>query len=407
MTTRGLTGRGWSLLVAACAVAGAAVALGQDDLLRVAVLLVALPLVALVHVWWVSPRAQVRRTVPQPVTQVGRSQIVTLRVRNPGRWPSGPLLLAEELPRGLGHPPRVVVPPLPGGGTGQIRYEVTPGLRGRWELGPVCLQVADPFGLCRLGHSWQATDPILVRPRVLPLRPLGLVGALSDVGSSARLSAAGLGDPDLTLREYRAGDDRRRVHWKATARRGRLMVRQEELPHQPRGTVLLDAGVAGFGGGGPWLEWAVEAAASVAMRLAADGFSTRLVTDGRDDGWTAPTNPQLAGRILDRLALLQVCPPSDLPAAARLVARGGDGVLVAVLTGGRLPEHLLGLPRLGGAALAVVLDPARWGAGRPAAAPAQLEAEGWCVVPAGLQDPVEQVWSALVQRHRARARVAG
>lgn len=407
MTTRGLTVRGWSLLVAAGAVAYAALALGQDDLLRVALLLGVLPLVAAAHVWWVTPRAQVQRTVPQPVTQVGRRQVVTLRVRNPGRLPSGSLQLAEEVSRGLGHCPRVVVPPLPGGGVGRIRYEVIPRQRGRWELGPVRLQVADPFGLFLFGRSWQATDRVLVRPRVVPLRPLGLVGALSDAGSSARLSAAGLGDPDLTLREYRAGDDRRLVHWKATARRDRLMVRQEELPHQPRGTVLLDAGASGFGGEGPWLEWAVEAAAAIAMRLAADGFSIRLMTDGQDGGWTAPTDPALAGRVLDRLALLQVAAPWDLPAAAQVVSRGGDGVLVAVLTGGPVPERLLGLPRLGVAALAVVLDPAGWRAGRSAMTPDRLEAEGWCAVTAGSQDSVEQVWQALVRRYRARARVAG
>ena len=408
MTTRGLTVRGWCLLVAACAVAGAAVALGQDALLRVTVLLVALPLTAVVYVWWVTPRVQVRREVPEPVTQVGRSQVVTLRVRNPGRMPSGTLLLAEELPVGLGPAPRVVVPPLSGGGVGSIRYQVSPRRRGRWELGPASLQVSDPFGLCLLGHSWEVTDRVLVRPRVVPLQPLGLVGALSDAGSSARLSAAGLGDPDLTLRDYRPGDDRRHVHWKATARRDRLMVRQEELPHQPRGTVLLDAGLGGFSGTGPWLEWAVEAAASIVMRLAADGFSVRLLTDGEDAGWTAPDSGELAGRMLDRLALLQPSGESDLRAAAQVVARGGDGVVVAVLTGSPLPDRLLGLPRLGGTAVAVVLDPTRWGSsGSAGQVLGHLETEGWSVVPAGRRDGIDQVWHALVQRHRARTRVPG
>ncbi len=42
------------------------------------------------------------------------------------------------------------------------------------------------------------------------------------------------------MREYRLGDDLRRVHWASTARTGDLMVRREEQPWQSRATVLLD-----------------------------------------------------------------------------------------------------------------------------------------------------------------------
>ena len=49
------------------------------------------------------------------------------------------------------------------------------------------------------------------------------------------------GEDFYTLREYVVGDDLRRVHWASTARRGELMVRQDEVPWQGRATVLLDA----------------------------------------------------------------------------------------------------------------------------------------------------------------------
>ena len=45
---------------------------------------------------------------------------------------------------------------------------------------------------------------------------------------------------DVTVREYRQGDDLRRVHWRSSAKLGELMVRREEQPWQSRATLFLD-----------------------------------------------------------------------------------------------------------------------------------------------------------------------
>ena len=53
------------------------------------------------------------------------------------------------------------------------------------------------------------------------------------------------GEDDQTVREYRDGDDLRRIHWPATARTGELMVRQEDRPAKRRAVVVLDSRSSG------------------------------------------------------------------------------------------------------------------------------------------------------------------
>ena len=66
-------------------------------------------------------------------------------------------------------------------------------------------------------------------------------------------TAAASGEHDIATREYRYGDDLRRVHWRSTARRGELMVRRDEQPHQMQATVLVDRRAVGHRGDGPGL----------------------------------------------------------------------------------------------------------------------------------------------------------
>ena len=77
-------------------------------------------------------------------------------------------------------------------------------------------------------------------PRIEPLvggRPPGNgVGAEGEIPFMVALH----GEDDQSIREYRDGDDLRRIHWPATARTGDLMVRQEDRPARRRAMILLD-----------------------------------------------------------------------------------------------------------------------------------------------------------------------
>ena len=82
--------------------------------------------------------------------------------------------------------------------------------------------------------------PLLVVPRVRPLGAGGPAGGHGGGGEGARRTIAVHGEDDVSTREYRHGDDLRKVHWRATARTGELMVRLEERPWRSQATLLLD-----------------------------------------------------------------------------------------------------------------------------------------------------------------------
>ncbi|TAL24279.1 MAG: DUF58 domain-containing protein, partial [Frankiales bacterium] len=260
-----MTTRGRCLLAAGLALALSAVVLGQRDLLRAAVFLVALPLAA---VWLVSRtryRLSCTRALDPPRIEAGRPAAVRLRLDNVSRLPSGVLLMEDALPYSLGGRPRFVLDKIEPRGVREVTYSVSSDVRGRFPVGPLSVRLTDPFGLCELTRSFASADELVVTPVVSALPAVRLGGDWASGGESMARSVSSSGTDDAATREYRHGDDLRKVHWRSTARVGELMVRREEQPFQSRATLLLDSRAAAHRGDGPGssFEWAVSAVASI------------------------------------------------------------------------------------------------------------------------------------------------
>ena len=229
------------------------------------------------------------------------------------------------------------------------------------------------------------------------------------------------GEDDQSIREYRDGDDLRRIHWPATARTGDLMVRQEDRPARRRAMILLDprAGAHQGHGAASSFEWAVSAAASVVTHLAGLGYATHLIcSETVHDGQAAMTTD--ADHALDVLAEAETGPElelAELVRAAHPVTASG-GLVVAILAD-RDEESLRQVASLrqpGGSGLAIVLDTATFADGsrsgthttdrrgpRTIGASASAYAEllhtaGWSVAVAAQGDRIPEVWSALTTR---------
>src|SRR5687767_9433600 len=249
---------------------------------------------------------------------------VLLEITNADARPGGLWGLTEPLPAELGRSPRFVVDRLAAGATATLRYRVHGGRRGRHVLGPLRLRLMDPFGLVERNAVGADSAVLLVVPRVRPLGAGGPAGGQGGGGEGSRRTIAVHGEDDVSTREYRHGDDLRKVHWRATARMGELMVRLEERPWRAQATLFLDtrsrahlvaAHRVGASAPAGWtgpdgddspapdsLEWLVEAAASIGTVLAGRGAVLRTVTDAGELVPPSGRGQLSAEDLLDRLA---------------------------------------------------------------------------------------------------------
>ncbi|WP_232248401.1 DUF58 domain-containing protein [Streptacidiphilus rugosus] len=366
----GLTTRGRCFLAAGLTAVFCSYLLGQFALMRVGLLLAALPLFSVALLVRTRYRVASGRRLSPSRTPAGQEARVHLRVDNVSRVPTGLLMLEDRVPYVLGPRPRFVLDRVEPRGHREVSYRVRSDLRGRYPLGPLQLRLGDPFGLCELTRSFTASDLLTVVPQVQSLPPVKLTGEWAGFGDSQARAVALAGEDDVVPREYRHGDDLRRVHWRSTAKYGELMVRREEQPLRHHATVLLDTRSRGHRGSGPAssFEWAVSAAASIALHLLQLGYEVRLLTDTGEQVTAAGalsaggSATEAAGLLLDQLAVVEFSDGSGLSRAEEVLRLGGEGLLVAIL--GSLDEEKLAelsrLRRRSGSAVALLLDTDSW-----------------------------------------------
>ena len=405
---RALTSRGRSFLASGMAAMVMAFLLGENDLFRIGVLVTALPLLAAMVVARTRYRLSCARRLDPARAEVGGEATVTLRLENVTRLPTGLLLIEDTVPYALGVRPRFVLDRVESRGIREIDYRVRSDLRGRYTIGPLSVRITDPFGLVELTRGFTISDTLVVTPQVVALPHVRLSGEWTGGGDSRTRSVAAAGDDDVAPREYRQGDDLRRVHWRSTARRGELMVRREEQQWQSRGALLLDTRRYAHRGEGPRssFEVAVSAAASIGVHLAHEGLGLRLVTD---QGAEHLTDTGLSWSLLDTLAVVRNSSARSLEMGVSALRQGGgDGLIVAVL-GSLDPEEARELARLrhgGITGVAVLLDVSTWDGGEPGSTEnyetvqGVLAGYGWRIVrlPAGVS--VASVWQDAANRGR-------
>ncbi|MCQ4081529.1 DUF58 domain-containing protein [Streptomyces sp. RB6PN25] len=419
----GLTTRGRSFIAAGLAAGACAYVLGQQDLLRVGLLLAALPLVCVAVLCRTRYRvAGNRRLSPSRVPAMAEAR-VHVRVDNVSRLSTGLLMLQDRVPYVLGPRPRFMLDRVEPGGHREVSYRVRSDLRGRYPLGPLQLRLTDPFGMCELTRSFAARDTLTVVPRIETLPPVRLAGEASGYGDSRQRALALAGEDDVIPRGYRHGDDLRRVHWRSTARYGELMVRREEQPHRARCTVLLDTRRIAYHGAGPdsAFEWAVTGAASAAVHMLERGYAARLLTDngtlvpGQDGttGGFGGDSSEASGLLLEALAVVDHSDGGTLTPAHDVLRGGNEGLLVAFL--GELDDEQAAIvgrmrQRTGGA-VAFLLDGREDGAAvqRPLR---MLREAGWTALPVRPGDLLADLWRQAdrqpdQQSARARARQSG
>ncbi len=207
-------------------------------------------------------------------------------------------------------------------------YRLPTGERGVYEIGPVEIPRADPFGLCRTVQQMGRPQRIAVHPRVLTLHPLPTGISRHLEGPSSDTSPQGT----ITfhrLREYVVGDDLRTVHWPSTAHAGKLVVRHNVDTSQPYTVVLADLTPERYSK--ETFEEAIDATASLVVSLAAGRAPVQLrLTNGDRLGGPSQRDPN---PMVDYLTEVRPDPSGSLDAQLVRLRRDRGGTALVVVTG--------------------------------------------------------------------------
>lgn len=303
--------------------------LGVPELYVVACATLGLVILAVVAVWLSTTRLEVQRDLTPAQVAWGSRTLVTVRLRNNGRFGSGLVLVGDDVPFTLADAPRFAVPVLPRHHQAVLSYELAGVGRGRYGIGPARIRLRDPFGLAERVRLVGPTSTLIVYPRVVGLAAVPTAERRGE-GGVRRRALLNSGDEFATIREWAPGDDVRMVHWPSSAHRSRLMVRQFEQPYEPLATLVCDTRAAVHVGVGSesTVETAVTAVASIAAHLHAHGHRLRVRLP--DD--TAKLTADDYDLIMDRLAVAAPSAASALaPTLAAVAGRTAGGLLVAAL----------------------------------------------------------------------------
>jgi uncharacterized protein (DUF58 family) len=384
-----LTTRGRCFVAAGLTALFCGLVIPEPDLIRVGVLLVALPLLSAITASRARYRLSCNRSLHPRRVPAGTVSTVDLRLRNVSRLRTGLLMAEDTVPYSLGSKPRFLLDRIEAGGEREYDYQVRPDNRGKYPIGPLRVRVADAFGLVEVGRSFSSTSTLTVTPRIVPLELPAMAGNWPGDGEQGRRTITASGEDDVAPREYRVGDSLHRVHWRSTARYGELMVRREEQHWRNSASLFLDTRRSSYAGSGPAspFEIAVIATASVGVHLFGNGFDARLVTDTGEINGTGSFQDTL----LDTLAVIGHSNRRELREAVSSLTAGSGQVIAVVSHLSADDARELAAARRGSApAMALVISP---GPDDPGVL--VLAQAGWRVTTATTAAELPQAWKRL------------
>ncbi len=279
---------------------------------------------------------------------VGRPAEITFRIHNTQQRPSRAMVVRYllESPRPLLPLVTVYVDAVEPGGRVEVRAPVVPLARGESSTGKWSVERFGAFGFFSARPTRTTNKHVAVAPAPAPPIDLGAAGGSADGGDPIR--------PGLEVRgarEWRPGDPARHVHWRSTARTGRLTVLERGAASRNKlGVVIVGHP------GAPTFEWCLAVAASTVGCAIEDGAECFAWLEQAGAGWFGPLthdsfltpftraehagfpSPQGLSYLLEQIGpggTMLVAAAADVPLAWRQEVSGAaaaaDVVLVDVL----------------------------------------------------------------------------
>ena len=276
--------------------------------------------------WWNLRGLRATRRLPKKTPQdifEGDTVQVDVELTNPGRTPRFLFTIVERCP--LASPgqeaKRFLVGVVPPRSSVAASYTEPCYQRGQFRFSPLVMESSAPFGLFRARRSVQAPVRVVVYPQVFPFQGIQTTSSPTE-GRSLPTPARHAGE-FRGSREYQPGDSPRSVHWRSSARQGRLMVKEYDRSPETQVTVAFDA-TKNFGEGKETtLEYSIKLAASIARACYLSATPFRMTPP-----WPSPEFPGWRAA-LDYLARLR---QGQGPGLAELLNNGGvPGHLIVVV----------------------------------------------------------------------------
>jgi uncharacterized protein (DUF58 family) len=406
-----LAGRGVAVFATGLAMWVAARLLGSPGLEVVAIGIAVLPLLAA----WATKRSArkilIRRRLSEVRVAPGTRVQVTLELENASPIPTSFLLLEDRLPTPLGRAARLVMGGIDPSTRERATYTLVPQARGRYTIGPLVVDVSDPFALTRLRLEFDEREELLVTPEIEDLGAAPDPSSGPTFGASRARQLFRTGEEYYTMRQYQEGDDLRRIHWPSVARTGELMIRQDESTRRASGLVFFDTRSAALGRSHtPAFERGVSVAASIGVLLSRRGFVLRLGTT------ELPAAALSEDRFLDALTGISHAEVRSMgPALAHLRAGSSPDTSLVFVAAPPVPNELGALIRAGagfGQKLAVLIYPTDPGRlpperqtqleGRASQARLSLARAGWDVIVLPPSMRLQERWHSPLERPLVR-----
>ena len=167
-------------------------------------------------------------------------------------------------------------PPLGRGESHEEVFAIATTRRGIVAVGPASTIRGDSLGLVRRVQTWSDATELFIHPRTVAMNA-STVGFIRDIEGATTQDLSSADVSFHALREYVPGDDRRAIHWRSTARIGKLMVRQFEETRRSHLLIVLDLDTDAWASDDEF-EIGVSAAASMARAALVDAKEVSVHT---------------------------------------------------------------------------------------------------------------------------------
>ena len=369
---------------------------GRDLLFTFAYLLGLLLIISFLWAWANINWVHLSRLTRTRRAQVGRPLEERFQVRNTSRLPKLWLEVRDfaTLP---GHLSSHVVNNLGPKKVYSWRATTICTERGRYQLGPIRLRSSDPFGLFPMERNLSPTTNVVIYPLTFDIHQFALPLGILPGGDALRRRTHYVTTNASGVRDYAPGDSYGRIHWRSTARRDRLIVKEFELDPLADIWIVPDMAIFGHVRNRPktipttqagevpaWMtleeftlpeateEYTVTIAASLAQYFLRHDRAVGLLGYGQSNEIVQPDRGERQiNRIMETLSVLKAegqIPIGDvLHAESHLFPRGTTVIVVTPTTNEEWATNARQLARRGLRVVTVLVDPITFGGNRSTA----------------------------------------